>query len=218
MNFTKKNHHLQKNPHEWQVEVGGSILLSQSKNEEHNQLLVRRTGEGKSLVCLVTGACIGGVTLWISPLLSLAMDQSRKVMKHAPNTCTVSSFHLDEMPSSLMMKIQSTLPKLPPYVSTFIFTSPQSLFRHHRFLQFLLQRNLIKFVVVDEIHLFAQFGNTFRDEFGQLKKSLFDKLRQNKVPSLFMTATCTEFDHWFAAYDGIYHSKASLAVSLNDGA
>ena len=46
---------------------------------------------------------------------------------------------------------------------------------------------------MDKIHLFAQFGNTFQNEFGQLKRSLFDKLKQStvKVPSLFMTATCT---------------------------
>jgi len=62
------------------------VTSSTSKNIEHNQLLVRKTGEGESLVYLVTGACIGVVTLCISPLLSLAMDQSRKVMKHAPNT------------------------------------------------------------------------------------------------------------------------------------
>ena len=48
----------------------------------HNQLLLRKIGEGNSLVYLVTGACIGGVILCISPLPSQAMDQSHKVLKH----------------------------------------------------------------------------------------------------------------------------------------
>ena len=49
-------------------------------------------------------------------------------------------------------------------------------------------------MVVDEIHLFAQFGNTFRNKFGHLKRLLFDKLglSEQRVPSLFMTAMCTE--------------------------
>ena len=145
------------------------------------------------MVFLVTGACIGGVTLCISPLLSLAMDQSRKVLKHAHSTCTVLSFHLDEMSPSHLDKLQTSLIRLPPNVSTFIFTSPQCFHNRHRFRNYLLLNNLIKFVVVDEIHLFAKFGNTFRNKSGQLKRSLFDRLRQSafKVPSLFMTVTCT---------------------------
>ena len=141
---------------------------------------------------LVTGACIGGVTLCISPLLSLAMDQSRKVL-NSPNTVTVSSYHLDEMSPSLLQNLQTSLTRLPPTVSTFIFTSPQCFHNRHQFRNFLFQKRLIRFVVVDEIHLFAQFGNTFRNEFRLLKRSLFDQLLQleHSVPSLFMTATCS---------------------------
>ena len=182
-----------KTPHMWQVEVGGGILWSRSDNILHNQLLVRKTGEGKSLVYLVTGACIGGVTLCISPLLSLAMDQSRKVIQHSPNSNMVSSFHLDEMSPTHLNKLQTSLFHLPTNVSTSIFTSPQCFRNWHRFRNFLLQRNLVKFVVVDEIHFFAQFGNTFQAEFGHLKQCIFDKLHvsETKIPTLFMTATCT---------------------------
>ena len=103
-------------PRQWQVEVGGSLLHSNSDNINHNQLLIRKNGEGKSLVFLVTGACIGGVTLCISPLLSLAMDQSRKVLKHAHSTCTVLSFHLNEMSASHLDKLQTSLIRLLPNV------------------------------------------------------------------------------------------------------
>ena len=182
-----------KTPHQWQVDVGGSILRSYSDNIEHNQLLIRKTGEGKSLVYLVTGACIGGVTLCISPLLLLAMDQSRKVLKHLTNTVTVSSYHLDEMSPSQLQKLQTSLIRLPPSVSTFIFTSPQCFHNRHQFRNFLFQERLIRFVVAHEIHLFAQFGNTFRNKFCLIKRSLFDKLLQleHRIPSLFMTVTCS---------------------------
>ena len=121
------------------------------------------------------------------------MDQSCKVLKQAHSTCTVLSFHLDEMSPSHLYKLQTSLIRLPPNLSTFIFTSPQCFCNWHRFCNYLFAHNLIKFVLVDEIHLFAPFGNTFRNEFGQLKRSLFDKLSQstNKVPTLFMTVTCT---------------------------
>ena len=151
-----------KTPHQWQVEVGGGILRSHADNIEHNQLLIRKTGEGKSLVYLVTGACIGGVTLCISPLLSLAMDQSRKeVLPHAPNTCTVVSFNLDKMSPSLLNRLQIARRRVPPSVVIFLFTPPQCIRNRHRLRNYLLQNNLITFLVVDEIHLFTHFGNTF---------------------------------------------------------
>lgn len=142
---------------------------------------------------LVTGTCIRRVTLFISPLLSLEMDKSRKLLKHAPNTCTVSSFHLDEIPPSLLDNLQTSLTRLPPSVCAFLFTSPQCFFNCHSFRNYLLQHNLVEFVVMDNICLFMQFGNTFRKEFGQLKRSLFDRLLRLpiRVPCLFITATCS---------------------------
>ena len=155
-----------KTPHQWQVEVGASILRSNHDNHKHNQLLICKTGEGKSRVYLVSGTCIGGVTLCISPLLSLAMDQSCKALNHVPNTCTISSFHLHEMAPSLIDKLQTSPRRLSPEVTTFTFTSPQCFRNCQQFCNFLFQHKLIKFVVVHEIHLFAQFGNTFRSKFG----------------------------------------------------
>jgi ATP-dependent DNA helicase RecQ len=52
-------------------------------------------------------------------------------------------------------------------------------------------RMLIRFVVVDELHLFTSFGRSFRNEFNHLKQKLLIKLN-NLVPMLFLTATCTE--------------------------
>ena len=114
-----------KTQHHWQVKVGGSILCSNSENVELNQILIQKTGEGKSLFYLVTVTCIGGVTLCISPLLSLVMDQSRKFLKHSPNISTVCSYHLDEMSPSLLQKFKTALLCLPSSVSAFIFTLPQ---------------------------------------------------------------------------------------------
>ena len=164
------------------------------------------------MVCLVTGACIGSVTLCILPLLSIAMDQSRKVLQHAHSTCTVSSFYLDEMSPSHLDKLKSYLVRLPPHVSTFIFTSPQCFCNRHSFRRYLFAKKLIKFIVVDKIHLFSQFGNIFRTEFGLLKRSLFDKLTlfPTKIPTLFMTATRHRTHYW------MLFAAATLAITIAD--
>ena len=189
----KCTHIFNKTPHPWQVDIGSSILQSVNINTTHNQLLVCKTGEGTSLVYLATGASLGGVILCVSPLLSLAVDQTQKVLQHSPNTTSVTSFHLDEMSVSHINRLQTAIPHLPSTTAIFLFTSPEALRNRNNFSLFLLCNHHIKFVVIDEVHLFAQFGNTFMEEFGQLKVLLFDKLLHSptSIPSLFMTASCT---------------------------
>ena len=182
-----------KPPHEWQVDVGAGILWSHNNNSDHNQMLIRKTGEGKSLIILVTGACLGCVTLCISPLLSLAMDQSRKVLKYTPPTSQIALYHLDELSQSQLIELQGKLICQPPSIALFLYTLAQCLWKRLSFRDFLLWHSLINFIIIDEIHLFSQFASTFQQEFGILKTILFDKVLQSahSVPTLFMTATCT---------------------------
>ena len=57
----------------------------------------------------------------------------------------------------------------------------------------LLEKQLLRLLCIDEVHLFVEFGITFRKTFIRMKESVFDKLKSNDdylhVPILFMTAT-----------------------------
>ena len=212
-----------KSPFQWQIDVGGDIIESTSNIQTHNQLLVRKTGEGKSLVYLVTGTILRGVTLVISPLLSLAMDKARKILKITCDS-NITSSHLDEMNSQNISVLQ-WITRLGNYATIFIFCSPQSLIRNDHFLTFLLDGQFINFVVVDEVHLFCKFANTCRREFSSLQQVLFSKFRQSRlhIPTLFMTATCSSeiiedieslvgfklnHKHWSSPADMIHRSVA----------
>ena len=56
---------------------------------------------------------------------------------------------------------------------------------------------LLRFVCVDESHLFVHYGLSFREEFAMLSATLFSHLVYsenkscNKIPVMFMIATCT---------------------------
>jgi superfamily II DNA helicase RecQ len=60
----------------------------------------------------------------------------------------------------------------------------------------IIQKKLLQFVAIDEIHLFVHFAHSFCQEFAWLKPYLFSKLQSRSsalrtiVPVLFMTATC----------------------------
>ena len=184
-------------PHLWQVQVGTSILNAITRNESIKYLCVRPTGGGKSLVFNVVATIINGVTLCICPLLSLGADQTKKTLHLSEGRLhgRVTSFHLDELKPKCIRRLKNILIDPRNQTSVLLFASPQSLTEstiknRHNMLPFLIKKQLIRLVVVDEIHLATHFGNTFRKEFGDLKSALFAKLNSN-CPMIFLTATCT---------------------------
>ena len=77
-----------------------------------------------------------------------------------------------------------------------LFASPQFLVgdRGKPILEAVLnnQSSALHMVVMDEVHIACQFGNTFRGEFRFLKTMLYSKLPNCCKIKLFMTGTCTK--------------------------
>ena len=129
----------------------------------------------------------------LSPLLSLAADQVNKLMISTRSAdTTITAIHLDECEQQDLTEIMALIRNLRDTSTLFIFSSPQCITdKFPFFAAALINDNLIRFVVVDEIHLFTHFGRTFRKEFNDLKDELFSKL-PSTMPMLFLTATCTQ--------------------------
>jgi superfamily II DNA helicase RecQ len=114
-------------------------------------------------------------------------------MVDTPSPAPVTAFHLDEMKLKSVHKLKRILrDERSKRTAVIIYTSPQALngVKGAAIIPFLLRRNLIRLVVLDEIHLITSFGHTFRKEFGTLPATLFSKLNID-CPMLFLTATCT---------------------------
>jgi hypothetical protein len=85
-------------PHAWQEDVISHIFALAKDHSCAPLLLVQPTGGGKSAVRDTVGVILAGVVLTISPLLSLAADQTDKVtMQASKEFGNVLSFHLDEI-------------------------------------------------------------------------------------------------------------------------
>ncbi len=168
-------------------------------------LMVRPTGGGKSATRDVTGLLLGScVVLTIVPLLSLGADQTLKIKRYENlYNLPVTPIHIDEEkdPSERDRIIKWLLdPPLDATEMVLLFASPQAIVHSDQWqsaIQTLLKRGRLRFIAVDECHLFAKFGLNIRDAFVLLNNVLWKYVREpssrrqyySKVPLLFMTAT-----------------------------
>ena len=183
-------------PYQWQTAVGSSILRFNASSIGIKQLCIRPTGGGKTLLFTGIALCIPGITLCITPLLSLGADQTRKLLHSTKGNNKITAFHLDEMPPMAVKRLLTILTSKDDKnkdnnmteKTILLFSSPQFLKAHQEdFIIHILP--LLVFVVIDEIHLVCHFGSSFRDEFALLKKILFMRISIT-IPVLLLTGTC----------------------------
>jgi hypothetical protein len=92
-------------PFHWQIEIGSSILRLQGHGIGAKQLCIRPTGGGKTLLFTAVAYCLKGVTLVITPLLSLGADQMLNLHCNTKDDSSVTAFHLDEIPQTFIQRL-----------------------------------------------------------------------------------------------------------------
>ncbi|OHS96980.1 ATP-dependent DNA helicase, RecQ family protein [Tritrichomonas foetus] len=142
------------------------------------------TGGGKSLCYQLTGYMQGGLTIVVSPLISLIEDQVRGLKELDLNAEYLSGNTsrnqylniIDEMRCGSLRFLYVTPEKL--MLSDHLFTVLTELY----------QKRMITRFVVDEAHCVSQWGHDFRPQYTQLKilKSNFPD-----IPIMALTATAT---------------------------
>ena len=142
--------------------------------------------------------------LFISPLLALASDQTRKLRNVTTTHSDYVSLHLDDMELSSIQELANDLsPTMNDCSQTsqciesvILFASPQLLTGSKGIpimnILFDTNKSALHMVVMDEVHIASQFGSTFRSEFKLLKQKLYSRLQHCCSVNVFMTGTCTE--------------------------
>ncbi|KAK9866664.1 hypothetical protein WJX84_002518 [Apatococcus fuscideae] len=148
--------------------------------------LLMPTGGGKSLCYQLPALLSQGVTIVVSPLISLIQDQ----VFHLHEAGIPCGYFSSSQAPEEQMEVMSDLRKAYPTLKI-IFITPERLARSDsllRALDRLNERNLLDRVAIDEAHCVSNWGHDFRPDYKQL--SIF-KRRYPDVPLLALTATAT---------------------------
>jgi ATP-dependent DNA helicase RecQ len=174
------------------------------------------TGSGKSLCYQLPALQLEGITLVVSPLLSLMKDQLDFLLKHnIPAARLDSSLERDEYNNVLEQAKNNQLKILMISVERF---------KNERF-RSQLHRMSISLLVIDEAHCISEWGHNFRPDYMKIPQYQKDF----KIPqALLLTATATkqvisDMQNKFAIADddvvltGFYRNNLFLKMSPSDG-
>lgn len=155
----------------------GQLQVIEAVQQGHDALVLMPTGGGKSLCYQLPALASSGLTVVISPLISLMQDQVEALQAMGVAAAALNNGLTPEQNTTVMQQLQNNAIRL-------LYVSPERAMQNFFIRQ--LQQWQVSLVAIDEAHCISQWGHDFRPEYGQL-----GQLREclPNVPFMALTAT-----------------------------
>lgn len=147
----------------------------------HDVLGVMPTGAGKSICYQLPALMFGGLTIVVSPLISLMKDQVNSLIQQGVPTAYLNSSLTPQQMSVAMSRAAQGAYKI-------IYVAPERL-DAPSFVRFAMKAP-VDMVVVDEAHCVSQWGQDFRPAYLKIRE-FAESLPRRPVTAAF-TATATD--------------------------
>lgn len=158
-----------------QEEAINSIL------DGEDTVVIMPTGGGKSICYQIPALLFEGITLVISPLISLMKDQVDSLMSTGISATFINS-SLD------YIEIETRLREIEEGQYKIVYIAPERL--DNNGISRIVGNNNISFIAIDEAHCVSQWGHDFRPSYINIKN--FIKELSNRPIISALTATATE--------------------------
>jgi ATP-dependent DNA helicase RecQ len=160
----------------------GQASVIESVLDGHDTLAVMPTGAGKSLCYQLPAIHLAGMTVVVSPLISLMKDQSDKLRDAGVATVVLNSSLGAADEREAVHAIESGTARI-------LFVTPERL-ANTEFVAMLAKPDMpaIPLIVVDEAHCITQWGHDFRPAFIEIIHAI---KALGRPPVLALTATAT---------------------------
>ncbi|MEN8434162.1 DNA helicase RecQ [Clostridium septicum] len=165
-----------KNFRKGQEEIINTIL----NNED--VLAIMPTGGGKSICYQLPGLMLDGITIVISPLISLMKDQVDAIKEMGINGVYINS-------SLSTVEFNSIIDGISNNKYKIIYIAPERL-DSNEFITAVTQNNISQ-VAIDEAHCVSQWGHDFRSSYRRIS-NFINKLPMRPIVSAFTATATTE--------------------------
>lgn len=149
--------------------------------EGRDTFCIMPTGAGKSICYQIPAIILNGITIVISPLISLMKDQVDNLLENGIESAYINS-------SISSSEIEEILRGASIGEYKLIYIAPERL-ESRRFISSLKDLNIVQ-VTIDEAHCVSEWGHDFRKSYRYIRPFV-DSLNRRPVVSAF-TGTATE--------------------------
>ena len=148
--------------------------------DKKDTLLLMPTGGGKSLCYQIPALVFSGLTVVISPLISLMKDQVSQLKELGVEAEVINSTLSQDQYNTNKMLVLSRQTKL-------LFVAPETLFKPD--ILEMLEQCQVDCITIDEAHCISEWGHDFRPDYRRIKDI---RLQFPNAVFLAVTATATK--------------------------